>query len=282
MLKNIDVICPFNLNLFLKMEAKNDNNEISKIKLFNQTVDFLSEDFHNIVNIKKSRQGNFDIKIIGNTNFSDTSLANFKKIANLFFEYVNIKPENFIIEIKPMKNYFGLNLEESFIAGILLGLNYLCETNLTKRELLLLSSTINQVVPYFIVGGYNKVVGTNIFKINKNEFNKYLIIDTGIKISKDDVSRELASHTIIPKSTNDIKIYNDYLRVMPDELKRLQDFLNKYPDIIYSLSGISSTYFIAYSDHIPVSIMKSLKKNFPEYNLYECQNTSGHKYIIKY
>ena len=281
MLKSIDVVCPFNLNLFLNIREKNQDNEISKLKLINQTVSMCDE-IHDIVNIKKSRQGDFSIKVKENDKISKENLNDIYKIANLFFDYVNIKPENYIIDIKRNTKLMGLDLDDSIIAGVLIGLNYYCETNLTKRELLLLSSLVNPLISYFIVGGYNQVIGNNIEKLSKNPFNKYLIIDTSFKLQKDDISHEMGNHAIVLKSSKDNILYNDYLRVLPEELLRIKDFLSKYPDLAHSLSGLSSTYFLAGYDNIPAKVMIDLKKHFPKYKLYQFQNTSGHKILVKY
>lgn len=79
----------------------------------------------------------------------------------------------------------------------------------------------------------------------------------------------------------ELNLYNDFSKIMPDELKRLRSFLNKYCKN-HSLSGNGSSYFVAYPGNFSSKIVFTLKKEFPNYKIYRATNSNGHKILTKY
>ena len=70
---------------------------------------------------------------------------------------------------------------------------------------------------------------------------------------------------------------------MSDEVLRLNRFLELHPTLKYSLLGTGPSYFIATESlKFQSKLIKSLRQEFPGYEIYNCSNTNNHKVIIKH
>ena len=86
----------------------------------------------------------------------------------------------------------------------------------------------------------------------------------------------------IYKSDNHL-LYSDYSRKILDELIELENFLKSCSNINYMVLGSGPSYFVASSKKNMTSTLKlKLKKEFPNYKIYNAKNVDGHKMLIKY
>ena len=174
-MKKITIECPAKLNLFLNVLENNKELALHDIVLINQTINLFDtitiEEKENSIDGIFIESENDDIpKDINNSCY---------KACKLFFEFTNLKLNNIHISIKkriPIMS--GLGGESTDAAGVLLGLNIMYNTNLTKEELGQIGAKVGTDTPYFIHAGYKLVTdyGNKIEELENNIYKKYLLI----------------------------------------------------------------------------------------------------------
>lgn len=250
MAKSIEILCPARLTLFSNAyESKN----IKRFKIINQTISLYDK-----LEISEDRKKYDGIKIISSKNgltFDQNNIC--YKTCSLFFEYTGINPNTFnVILEKGIPMTIDLAGSESLAAGLLKGLNEYYNTNLTKKQLMFLAHMIGDEVPYFLISGYAKIKDdfTNIEKIHDNPYCTYLIIEPDF----------------LQKNTE-------------EELVKLENILKLYFNSNYFILKKDQAYCIAFEDkYISPGLIIKLKKDFPNYKIYNCKNEIGHKMLIKY
>ena len=279
MLKVVEVACPAKINLFLNVTGYNREKELHNMKMISQTVDLYDKV---ILQETKSKTG----LIVKNNNILLDETNNCFKMAKLFFDYTKINPEGFSIIIeKNIPSKAGLSGDSTDAAGVLLGLNEYYHTNLTKRALIFLASLIGPNVPYFIYSGCKFITGCGerIENYTKSPYQSFLIIKPDFEISTKDMFSRLDKTPLSEKGIPNNLLQNDFSRIIPGETERLNAFLKQYPNLNYSLSVSGSSYFIASSEkNMKSSISIALKKEFPNYQLFNAKPNSGHKILVKY
>ena len=278
MLKKVEVSCPAKINLFLNVTGFNEEKKLYSIKMINQTIDLYDN-----ITLQETKVGN-GITIKSNNIILLNSIC--LDAAKLFFEYTKIKPNNFLITIqKNIPDNSGLGANSTDAAGVLLGLNEYYHTNLTKRELIFLSSLLGQDVPYFIYSGCKIITGygDKIDEYLKSPYQRFIIIKPDFDLKLEDMIYQIDKNKLKEKSISSNLLSNDFSCVMPDDICRLKEFLNKYPNLNYSLTGTGPSYFLAFSEKNIKSTMKiALKREFPNYKLYDTKKCDGHKILTKY
>lgn len=274
MQKSIEISCPARLTLFFNQYY--DSNNINHFRIINQTISLYDK-----LTISEEKNKYNGIKIITNPgikNFNNNILLACK----LFFDYTQINHDLIHIEIeKVIPTSKGLAGTSSDVAGILLGLNQFYHTNLTKKELLLLASHLGRNVPYFIVSGYALINDSpiNIEKLHHNPFYSYLIIEPNLQRPLLETN-QIKTNRII---TFQKELYNDFSKYNYQELIRLKEYLQSQENLQYLLLNKGPIYFVASKEkYFSSSLMLKLKKEFPEYKIYNCENTNGYKILKKY
>lgn len=284
-MKTVSIKCPARINLFFNINGYNKLKQSYTISAVNQTIDLYDKIIIKDINYPKtSINKSINISIIPNSENIISLEEEFYHTCKIFFAYTGINPHNLVIAINKKINIEGLGDKASDIAGILLGLNTYYNTNLTNHELRYLASLVNLEAPYFINGGYAKITGCgeNIKPLNQNNpFNYYLILTPDTKIIEKEIFDSIPKDHLNIKNFKEGTIYNDFNEFMPDELKRLREFLLNYPELNHSLSGIGPSYFIATNNLIPTTLKRTLKKEFPNFNSKIQKNCHGHSIITK-
>ena len=276
-MKKITIECPAKLNLFLNVLENNKELGLHDIVLINQTISLFDtitiEEKENSIDGIFIESENEDIpKDINNSCY---------KACKLFFEFTNLKLNNIHISIKkriPIMS--GLGGESTDAAGVLLGLNIMYNTNLTKEELGQIGAKVGTDTPYFIHAGYKLVTdyGNKIEELENNIYKKYLLIVPNFGLSTKEMFKKIDSikTTRVPI---DNLLHNDFNYVIPKELQKLRSFLNNY-DVNHTLSGSGSCYFIAFKNNDDIKNIYSILNNeFPSYKYFEVENVEGSKII---
>lgn len=278
MLKIVEVSCPAKLNLFLNITGFNEEKKLHSVKMINQTIDLYDN-----ITLQETRVGN-GIVVKSNNIILLNNIC--YEAAKLFFEYTKIKPNNFLITIqKNIPDNSGLGGKSTDAAGVLLGLNEYYRTNLTKRELIFLASLLGQNVPYFICSGCKIITGygDRIETYSKSPYQRFLVIKPNFELKEEDMISRIDKNNLNEKNISVKLLSNDFSSVVPDKTTRLKEFLSKYPNLNYSLTGTGPSYFIAFPEkHIKSTMKIILKKEFPGYKLYDVKKSNGHKLLTKY
>lgn len=273
MQKSIEVLCPLKLTLFLNYRGVDQNNSLN-LNIVNQTIDIYDRVV--ITEFKRKNDG-INIKF-------DNYQHELYEACKLFLEYTKISVKSLSVEVEIANpDLTTLGSKESILAGLLLGLNRYYDTNLTKRELLFLASLIGKDVSYFIISGYAKVDNNQISKLSDNKYEDYVIVKPSEKSDLEDKESKLKESKIVLTNYNEIGLHNDYINQVSLEILRLRTFLNKYKALNHSVADTGNIYFIAYDTNaLEKHLKENLKKEFPNYNFYNCKNSTGHKIITKY
>lgn len=278
-IKEIEIHCPAKVNLFLTVGDFNEKKKLHNINLINQTINLYDK-----ITIKKEHNTK-GINIITNSDIPKDHTNSAYQACHKFYEYINKSVEGINIKIeKNIPNMAGLGGESTDAAGILLGLNKLYK-KLSKDELIFLASQIGSDVPYFINGGYASVqgCGEEVKPLtSENPYKYYLIIKPNFSINTKEMFQKIDSITFPKVIYKPETLHNDFMNVMPDELKKLREFLlTNYKNLQHSLSGSGSSYFIASKTPLLNHIKKDILNNFPDYKLYSQENCKHHKILIK-
>lgn len=279
-IKEIHVSCPAKVNLFLKVGNFNEEKKLHNINLINQTINLYDK-----IIIKKDHHTKDGINIITNSDIPKDHTNSVYQACQKFYEYINEPIGGINISIdKNIPNMAGLGGESTDAAGVLLGLNK-WHKKLSKDELIFLASQIGSDVPYFITSGYAEVegCGEKVTSLNReNPYKYYLIIKPNFSMNTKEMFHKLDGIKLSKTIYQPEIFHNDFMNVMPDELKKLREFLlTNYKNLQHCLSGSGSAYYIASKTFILNHIKKDILNNFPDYKLYSQESCNRHKIIIK-
>lgn len=281
MLKQVEISCPATLNLFLNVTGYDQNKKMHTVKMINQSIDL-----YDTIYIQEFLRKNDGIIIKINNDILNDNTNNCYKAAKLFFDYTGITTNCLEIKIdKKIPNMAGLGGEDTDVAGILIGLDRYYQTNLTIKELMTLGFQISAGVPYFIKLGCALVTGygEQISKYLKNPYTRYLIIKPNISLNSKEMMHQLDQNILANKYILENILSNDFLSVVPEEVKNIKKVLSRYSGLEHSLSGCGPSYFIAFRKNIlNLGVGAILKKEFPDYKFYNVANTDHRKVLVKY
>mgnify|MGYP001046235791 CR=1 FL=1 len=277
--KIIEVSCPAKINLFLSIGNFNEKKKLHNINLINQTINLYDK-----ITIERNNKHE-GINIITNSNIPKDYTNSAYQACQKFYEYINESYDGIDIKIdKNIPNMAGLGGESTDAAGVLLGLNKWYR-KLKKEELIFLASQIGSDVPYFIVDGFAHVqgCGKKVESLKEeNIYKHYLIIKPNFTMNTKEMFKKLKTLNLSTTINPSDLFHNDFMYVMPDELKKLREFLlTNYKDLQHCLSGSGSSYYIASKTTILNHIKKDILANFPDYTLYSQESCNRHKIIIK-
>ena len=144
---------PAKINLYLDILGKTENN-YHNVEMIMQTVSL-----YDSVTIEQNKSG--EITISSNRHFAGPITKNTAyKAASEFFEFTKIKNPGVHIHLdKKIPVCAGLAGGSSDAAAVLVALNEIFNTNLSKCELAKIGKTVGADVPFCIFGGTMKSTG---------------------------------------------------------------------------------------------------------------------------
>ena len=260
------VYCPAKINLFLNVIGYNEVNNMHYLKMINQTIDLYDE---------------MDISIDGvDINVSTDIFIPFEsnsvyRACLEFFSYTNIR-SGIKIDLKkriPLES--GLGGESTDAAGVLLGLDRIFKTNLSKKELCFIGSRIGSDVPFFIHSGCLMIggCGDKILDSVNNPYDSYIIIVPNFGLSTKEMFKKI-DNIYLSELDNNIWNYNDFMSVVPDEILALRDYLNSLNISNHSLTGSGSAYYIVNND-ISFDVIGMIRDRYPNYRIIYARNVDG-------
>ena len=268
----ITIKCPMALTLFLNIETIEPT---LKVKLIKQTVALQNSNIMDYVEIKRD----YGLEIKGDIELLEREV--FLRSINIFQECTKLKVDNLSIDIKRMcKRFYSTS---NIIAGILIGLNEYYHANLTIDELKKLSYKIDKFAPYFLVGGFKKYDEEKEEMVNlpKNLYQSYIIVDKKDNLLLEN-SNDIKKYGVVNIDYKTNFPYSDYEKLVSNNYNDIKEYLKQYKEFVYSLIGNTSLYVITSKDNLLLSRMNyRLKHEFPNYNFYGVENTSGPKVLIK-
>ena len=229
----IDIGCPRSIDLLSINDKKDDDT-----KKILQTVNVYD---HIIINQDIKNKSN--VLINSSNNITKGTNEKLNEILLIYANYINMKINNVSIDVK-YNDISCLKKEENILAGFLIALNYYFKSNLTNHELIYLASKIDNLISYYINGGYKKI------DLN----NKYI--------------------------SNGKNIYNKYYLLENLNNKNIKEIFNNYK----MLYGIDDCYYIPMKDNdvIPSKLLINLKRVYPDTIIRTVNNTTDHKILVKY
>lgn len=214
-MKQMKVKCPAKINVFFNIIGL-DTRNYHLVHGINQSISLYDE---------------LDVKIT-NSNSITLSCSNpliptdeknsVYKAAKLFLDYTKI---NTGLEIHIEKNIpteAGLGGESTDAAGIILALNHLLKTNLSKEELNTISYKTSCDVPFCVVGGTCEVEGCGeIVKHSTIPYKYFLVITPNVGHSTQAMFKlfdeQAKSYETLPITIG----HNDFHKVLTKEIKDL-------------------------------------------------------------
>lgn len=278
-MKMIDVYCPAKVNLFLNVTRYDEQTQLHDIVSYNQTINMYDK-----VSIFDKFSKESSIKIVSKDNIPKDENNSAYRAAKVFFDYTLIPHKEFTITInKGIPVGSGLGGESTDAAGVLLALNRYYNANLTRGEMLKLAYMVGSDVPYFIVGNFAKVTnyGKNVTSLVNNKYNFFLIIEPDFSLNTEEMYRKLDEYGLTRQEYNPCVLHNDFVHVMPEELKKLREYLMQFKSLNHSLTGTGSSYFLAndvlcFDNH---NMVHDIKKEFPKFKIYTHKKIEGHRFM---
>ncbi len=240
-----------------------------ELLLINQTIDLYDE-------IEMLVTNDNSIVIESDDNIPLDESNSIYKAAKLFKETYNIT-DGFVFKVKkniPIES--GLGGESTDAAGTILLLDKYYNLNHSTKELAELGFKIGSDVPFFINSGFMEVTSTGdvVSKPSiENPFKWYIIIKPNFGLSTKEMYHKIDSFPFVKKSINELP-YNDFMKVVPDEIIKIRDYLNKLNLSNHTLSGSGSAYYIAF-DKKDVLLYERIKEHFNEYKVLLVENCKG-------
>ena len=230
----VDIGCPRSIDL-LSINSKKDKDTRNIL----QTVDIYDH-----VVIKQDIKNKSNALIKTSDNVRKGTNEKLTELLLIYSNYINMKLNNISVNVN-YNDISCLKKEENILAGFLLALNYYFKNNLTTHELVYLASKIDNLIGYYIVGGYKKIDSNNKnISIGKNIYNKYYLLEN----------------------------FNNN--------EKIKEIFEKYK-VLY---GIDDCYYVPNDDNniVPSKLLINLKREYPDTKIRTVNNSSDHKVLVKY
>ncbi len=175
------------INLSLDVIGKMDNG-YHNLRMIMQTINL-----HDTIQMKRTKSSKIQIKT--NLKWLPADERNIAyKTAELFLKEMNITEGAYIDILKRIPISAGLAGGSSDAAAVLVGLNKLYQTRLTKKELMLLGVQIGADVPFCILRGtvLAEGIGDILTPLNPIEDTDILIVKPNINVSTASVYGDLS------------------------------------------------------------------------------------------
>lgn len=249
-MNKLSIKCPAKINLFLNIQSKRKDG-YHNLLLINDSINL-----YDILTIIKTK--NDGIRITCSNKNIPTDINNsVYKMSEFFFTYNKILDKNIKIIIKKNIPVFsGLGGESTDAAGILILLNKLYNTNMSKEKMLELCAKVGSDVSYCLIKGRCKVEGTGnkIKTLVRKEKYFYVIVYSGLEFS----TKEMFSKV---KEYKKVKIkygFNDFEKYVNDEIDPIKKELELYNPLFSMMTGSGSCIYSAFSNK------KSAKKCYKD------------------
>lgn len=259
--------CPAKINLFLNVIGI--KGSMHELCLVNQTIGIYDE-----IELIITNDNAIKIESIDDIPLDETN--SIYKAAKLFKETYNIS-DGFLFKVK--KNIpiaAGLGGESTDAAGTLILLNNYYKLNKSKEELAKLGIKIGSDIPFFIYSGYKEVLSIgDIIKEPriKNPFNWYIIIKPDYGLCTKEMYKKIDSYPFKKIDINKMP-YNDFMKVVPNSIIDIKNYINSLNISNHTLSGSGSAYYIAL-DKRNIRLYKQIKDKFKNYNVKIVKNCNG-------
>ncbi len=270
----INVKCPMALTLFLNVETIEPD---IKVKMIKQTVALQNTNIMDEIEIKKNN--NDTLEIVGDIDVLEKD--KFLNTIKLFEEKSNIEVRGLTINIKRI--CMRVACPSNIIAGLLIGLNEFYHTNFSFDDLKRIGYKVDNISPYFLVGGFKKIdeAKGEMIGLSKNCYQNYIIVDKNEEILLPN-PEEIKKYGVVSKDSKDNFPYSDYEKIVGDNYTEIKQFLKEYKEIVSSVLGNTSLYVVTSKDNLLLSRMNyRLKHEFPNYSFYQVTNVNGPKVLIK-
>ena len=273
----ITVNAPAKINLYLNILRKRFDG-LHDVEMVMQTVNLFDK-----ITIKKTTDKN--ITLTSSYNFNENIKKNTAYIAaEKFFNYINVPNYGVCIHIqKRIPVGAGLAGGSSDAAAVLLGLNELFETNLSKNELAVIGAKIGADVPFCIFKGTMLAtgIGTTLSQLPPIENCYILIVKPVFSVSTKNAYQASDNFAYVAnKSTNNIvaaikshnlldmakNIYNRFEEVLNfDEVNYIKNLLNSNGALNSCMTGTGSAVYGIFNDETKANFCRDiLLKNYTE------------------
>lgn len=237
-MQNIKVQCPAKINLTLKVINKREDG-FHNIESIMQTINLFD---YLTISVEDSSEN--QILLSGNNTeipYNEKNLV--YKAGKLYLKKTGITDKKITVYIdKNIPVSAGLAGGSTNAAGMLFGLNKLCEDKLSKAELLELCAKLGSDLNFCLVGGCMMTKGRGeILEPSKyNHFKVNLIKPINLGISAKEAYTKFAKKNTENKSGRE-NFVNDLEWAVIDDYPELQHIKTKYPHSI--MTGSGSTYY---------------------------------------
>ena len=264
-MKNITILCPAKINLFLNILDRKDNMHV--LKMLNQSVSLFD-----IITLEENNTQDINIVCSNSSIPTDQKNSVYKAIMVMKDKY-NIACGFNINIIKSIPTLAGLGGESTDAAGIILGINKLLKLNLSKKELIDIGIKVGSDVPFSIMGGTRIVesIGESIRKC-KTIYKYFLIIKPNFNTSTTDMFNKYDLEVKNYKRYKKIVIgHNDFEKVAPLEINNIKKLLINNGAIIANMTGSGSSVIGIFNDfNSQKKAYNDLKNSYEVYLVNSC------------
>lgn len=237
----VKVKCPAKINLTLEVLDKRADG-FHNIKSVMQAIDL-----YDFLKVTLTPSEKFEIKLTGNSNeipYDEKNLC--YKAADLFLKTVKVQPHIVSIDIeKNIPVAAGLAGGSTDAVGVLVALNKLLDSPLSKKDLHVLCANLGSDLNFCIDGGRQLATGRgeNLEPQTVQNFRLSLIKPLTLGISAKEAYTKFALR-------GKRGFVNDLEGAVIDDYQELQKIKSLYPNAI--MSGSGSTYFLIEEDINPI------------------------------
>ncbi len=228
----ITVKCPAKINLFLNIIGTKDKMHL--LNMVNNTINL-----HDYLEIEMIEDDLSQINLTcTNPIIPCDSKNSVYKALQLMMNTYGITSSFNIRIVKQIPLEAGLGGESTDAAGLIHGINYLCNLNLSLEELCSLGIKIGSDIPFCLSGGSKKVTGTGEqIEEYPIPYNNFVIIKPDYSMSTKEAFKRYDELIKEYEILQDIQLgHNDFERIMP-EILYLKEELYKLGAVFANLTG---------------------------------------------
>lgn len=260
------VKCPAKINLFLNIVGKQNNMHL--LNMLNNTVDLY--DYLDIEIINNDQR-----KITltcDNLNIPVDSKNSVYKALDLMMKKYNINASFKVNMYKNIPLEAGLGGESTDAAGLIYGINKLCNLQLSLEEMQEIGALIGADVPYCLHGGPCIVngIGEKIIK-TKLDLEYFVIIKPDFSMNTKDAFKKYDELVKKYEIFDEIIIgHNDFEKVIPD-IQLIKDEFFKYNPYSVNMTGSGTAVVASFLDYENyINCYKNCKKKYQTWKVRAC------------
>lgn len=274
-MRAIQVSCPATVKLFYNINGFDYENNKYIYTSVNQMINLYDK-----IVIRESHFYQKGITIKDREHIFKNDDNVYCKTCKLFFEYTGINYKYLVVEIeKNIPINSGFSSRNSDVIGLLYALNIFYKTNLTGKDLMKIASKIDRHAPLYLYGDLSKIDMDGISPVYEHYYNDF-IIALSRKKDNNNLFEDAKNVAYSKVNYDNKKIFNCLNDMMPDELKKMRDYLLKYNEFNHGLMGMSGNYLIAFPDDKNISnLFFELNNKFPNYKLLIKTRATNYKFL---